>query len=88
VTGTMLPDILPYDPTCPASFPENGRALIDGAADAFLSILTNGKVTRDKVGPHGDLLAGFPYLVYRLANNGDVVAFKMGRRQGARRAHI
>ena len=27
-------------------------------------------------------------LVYRLAYNGDVVAFKMGRRQGARRAHI
>jgi ABC-type glycerol-3-phosphate transport system permease component len=27
-------------------------------------------------------------LVYRLVNNGDVVAFKMGRRQGARRAHI
>ena len=29
-----------------------------------------------------------PNLVYRLAYNGDVVAFKMGRRQGARRAHI
>ena len=27
-------------------------------------------------------------LVHRLANNGDVVAFKMGRRQGARREHI
>jgi hypothetical protein len=27
-------------------------------------------------------------LVYRLTYNGDVVAFKMGRRQGARRAHI
>ena len=27
-------------------------------------------------------------LVHRLANNGDVVAFKMGCRQGARRAHI
>ena len=26
-------------------------------------------------------------LVHRLANNGDVVAFRMGRRQGARRAH-
>jgi hypothetical protein len=26
--------------------------------------------------------------VHRLANNGDVVAFKMGRLQGARRAHI
>jgi hypothetical protein len=27
-------------------------------------------------------------LVYRLTYSGDVVAFKMGRRQGARRAHI
>ena len=27
-------------------------------------------------------------LVHRLAYNGDVVAFKMGRRQGVRRAHI
>ena len=27
-------------------------------------------------------------LVHRLAYNGDVVAFKMGRRQDARRAHI
>ena len=62
VAGTMLPEILPYDPTRPASFPENGRALTDDAADAFLSILTNGKVTQDKVGPHGDLLAEFPYL--------------------------
>jgi hypothetical protein len=30
--------------------------------DVFLPILTNGKVTRDNVGPHNDLLAAFPYL--------------------------
>jgi hypothetical protein len=30
--------------------------------DGFISILTNGKVTRDNVGPHNDLLASFPYL--------------------------
>ena len=62
VAGTLLPDILSYDPTRPASFPDNGRTLTDDAADAFLAILTNGKVTEDKVGPHGDLLAEFPYL--------------------------
>jgi hypothetical protein len=28
----------------------------------FLAILTNGKVTGDKVGPHGDLIPEFPYL--------------------------
>src|SRR5258706_7555391 len=62
VAGTLLPDMLSYDPTRPASFPGNGRALTDDAADAFLAVLTNGKVTGDKVGPHVDLLAEFPYL--------------------------
>jgi hypothetical protein len=62
VTRTMLPEILSYDPTRPASFPDNGRTLTDDAVDAFLATLTNGKVTEDKVGPHGDLLAKFPYL--------------------------
>jgi hypothetical protein len=62
VAGTLLPDMLSYDPTRPASFPSNGRTLTDDAADAFLAVLTNGKVTGDKVGPHIDLLAEFPYL--------------------------
>ena len=30
--------------------------------DVFISVLTNGKITQDKVGPHNDLLAGFPYV--------------------------
>src|SRR5579862_2790423 len=59
---TLLPDMLSYDPTRPASFPGNGRTLTDDAADAFLAVLTNGKVTADKVGPHIDLLAEFPYV--------------------------
>jgi uncharacterized protein DUF4331 len=59
---TLLPDLLLYDPTRPASFGTNGRALKDDVADAFLAILTNGKVTTDNAGPHGDLLADFPYL--------------------------
>ena len=45
-----------------ASFPTNGRTLTDDAADAFLAVLTNGRLTEDKVGPHGDLLDEFPYL--------------------------
>jgi hypothetical protein len=36
---------LPYDPTRPASYPLNGRKLTDAAADAFLPVITNGKVT-------------------------------------------
>jgi hypothetical protein len=62
VAETMLPEVLPYDPKRPASFPDSGRTLTDDAADVFLPTLTNGKVTGDKVGPHGDLLAEFPYL--------------------------
>src|SRR6266436_1769826 len=62
VAETLLPDMLSYDPTRPASFPSNGRTLTDDVADAFLAVLTNGKVTGDKVGPHIDLLAEFPYL--------------------------
>jgi hypothetical protein len=59
---TLLPDLMAFDPTRPASYPDNGRALSDDVSDTFLAILSNGKVTADKVGPHGDLLAEFPYL--------------------------
>jgi len=38
VAGTLLPDILSYDPTRPASFPSNGRTLADDAGDAFLAV--------------------------------------------------
>src|SRR6266478_4542411 len=62
VARTLLPDILPYDPKRPASFPNSGRTLTDDAVNVFLPILTNGKVTGDKVGPHNDLLGEFPYL--------------------------
>ena len=58
----LLPDILPYDPSKPASYPANGRTLTDDAIDVFLPILTNGKVTRDNVGHHTDLLGSFPYV--------------------------
>src|SRR5437588_3589540 len=62
VAGTLLPDVLPYDPTRPASFPDNGRTLTDDAFDSFIRILTNGRVTEDNVGPHSDLLLEFPYV--------------------------
>jgi hypothetical protein len=62
VAGTLLPDVMPYDPTRPASFPDNGRTLTDDAFDWFMRVLTNGRVTGDSVGPHGDLLLEFPYV--------------------------
>jgi hypothetical protein len=62
VAGTLLPDLLYYDPTRPASYPDNGRKPSDDAPDAFLTVITNGKVTGDGIGAHDDLLADFPYL--------------------------
>jgi hypothetical protein len=62
VAGSLLPDILNYDSTRPASFPGNGRTLTDDAADTFMAVLTNDKITGDGVGPHDDLLGEFPYV--------------------------
>jgi hypothetical protein len=62
VAETLLPDILPYDTTQPVSYPANGRALSDDVMDHFISLLSNGDVTGDNVGPHNDLLAEFPYV--------------------------
>jgi Domain of unknown function (DUF4331) len=62
VAGTLLPDILYYDPKRPASYPENGRTLTDDVMDGFISILSDRKVTGDRVGAHTDLLTSFPYL--------------------------
>jgi hypothetical protein len=62
VASTLLPDILRFEPTRAASYPNNGRTLTDDVLDHFLTILTNGKVTTDGIGAHGDLLTEFPYL--------------------------
>jgi len=62
VARKLLPDILSYDLCAPVRFPHNGRTLTDDVVDVFLSMLTNGTVTGDKVGPHSDLLDEFPYL--------------------------
>jgi hypothetical protein len=60
--ATLLPDVQPYQPGFPASYPTNGRALTDDAASHFLAVMSNGKVTGDGLGPHSDLLPQFPYL--------------------------
>jgi hypothetical protein len=49
--------------------------------DVFLSIITNGKVTRDNVEPHSDRLARFPYSArrtWRVARS-ERRAFERGR---------
>jgi hypothetical protein len=61
VARKLLPDLLSYNPREPVRYPDNGRTLTDDVVDLFFSIYTNRNVT-DKVGPHQDLLAEFPYL--------------------------
>jgi hypothetical protein len=56
-----LPDILPYDCTNPAGYP-NGRQLADDVVDYVVEIMTRGKMKDDLVTAHPDYLAEFPYL--------------------------
>jgi hypothetical protein len=58
---TVLPDVLHYDRTQPARYP-NGRALTDDVYDTRMAFLTHGRVTSDGVGPHDDYLTEFPFL--------------------------
>ena len=58
---TLLPDILDYDYSSSKGY-RNGRKLTDDIIDIQLALLTNGRVTTDKVGPHQDLSLVFPYL--------------------------
>jgi Domain of unknown function (DUF4331) len=62
VAATLLPDVLPYDPTLTASSPDSGWTLTDDGFDVFMRVLANGRATGDHVGPHGDLLLEFPYV--------------------------
>jgi hypothetical protein len=57
----VLPDILRFDRTRPAIYP-NGRNLTDDVFDTRMAFLSQGKYISDGVGPHDDLLAEFPYL--------------------------
>ena len=57
----VLPDILHYDRTQPATYP-NGRVTTDDVYSLRFAWLTNGKVPPAGLKPHDDLLAHFPYL--------------------------
>jgi hypothetical protein len=57
----VLPDILRYDHTKPATYP-NGRTLTDDVYSHRFTWLTTGKVPPTGLKPHTDLLTEFPYL--------------------------
>jgi hypothetical protein len=58
---TLLPDILQYDRTSPARYP-NGRVPTDDVFSTRMIFMTRGRTTPQRIGPHDDLLAHFPYL--------------------------
>ena len=57
----VLPDILHYDRTRPAAYP-NGRSLTDDVYSLRFAWLSNGKIPPSGLKPHDDLRTEFPYL--------------------------
>jgi hypothetical protein len=57
----VLPDVLRYDLTEPAAYP-NGRALTDDAFSARFAWMSNGKIGSQGLKPHDDMSAEFPHL--------------------------
>jgi hypothetical protein len=62
VAKTLLPDVMPFDPTKAASYPHNGRSLTNDIMGIFLPIVTNKKIPGHGIPPHKDLLDDFPYV--------------------------
>jgi hypothetical protein len=58
---TLLPDILHYDRTKPAHYP-NGRVPTDDVFSTRMIFMVHGEATSQDVKPHTDLLADFPFL--------------------------
>lgn len=58
---TLLPDILHYDRTMPAHYP-NGRVMTDDVFSARMIFMTHGQATPQSIEPHNDLMAAFPFL--------------------------
>jgi Domain of unknown function (DUF4331) len=58
---TLLPDILHYDRTMPAHYP-NGRVMTDDVFSARMIFMVHGQATPQNIRPHQDLTAAFPFL--------------------------
>jgi hypothetical protein len=58
---TLLPDILHYDRTRPAHYP-NGRVMTDDVFSTRMIFMTHGAANPQRVKPHDDLTAAFPFL--------------------------
>src|SRR2546425_1134414 len=58
---TLLPDILHYDRTKPAHYP-NGRVMTDDVFSARMIMMVHGQARPQDVKPHKDLMPEFPFL--------------------------
>ena len=58
---TVLPDILHYDRTMPAHYP-NGRVMTDDVFSIRMIFMTHGAANPQGVKPHDDLMQVFPFL--------------------------
>ena len=58
---TLLPDILHYDRTMPAHYP-NGRVMTDDVFSTRMIFMTHGRANPQGVKPHDDLMDVFPFL--------------------------
>jgi hypothetical protein len=58
---TLLPDILRYDRTRPAHYP-NGRVMTDDVFSTRMIFMVHGQATPQNIKPHDDLTADFPFL--------------------------
>ena len=58
---SLLPDVLDYDRTMPAHYP-NGRVMADDVFSARMIFMIHGRGTPQNIKPHEDLSAEFPFL--------------------------
>jgi energy-converting hydrogenase Eha subunit F len=58
---TLLPDILYYDRTRPAHYP-NGRVMTDDVFSTRMIFMVHGQATPQNIKPHQDLMPVFPFL--------------------------
>ena len=57
----ILPDVLTFDPSKPASYP-NGRMFTEDVIDVRVAFLTKNEAPPTGLSPHTDTLGSFPYL--------------------------